>query len=79
MAHKVELIETRRGCAMLEKTPRYDVVLNGQRVGQLTFNMRGYIGYLPLHTGQKVDIGERPISAFRKEVARINREARANG
>jgi hypothetical protein len=77
MAHKVELIETRRGCAMLEKTPRYDVVLNGQRVGQLTFNMRGYIGYLPLPSGGAVDIGERPISAFRKEVARINREARA--
>lgn len=79
MPHVVKLVETRRGCAMMERTTRYDVVLNDQRIGQLSYNMRGYIGYLPLPGGAKLDIGERPIGAFRKEVARINREARANG
>lgn len=74
---KLELRETRRGCAMLEKTPRFDVILNGQIAGQLHFNMRGYIGYLPTPTGGKLDIGEKGITAFRREVSALNREARA--
>lgn len=62
---------------MLETTPRYDVVLNGAAVGELYFNTRGYVGYLPTVQGSKMDIGERGISAFRKEVAILNREAEA--
>ena len=71
--HKVELAATRQGCAICEKEDRYDVLLNGQKFGQLYFNTRGYVGYLPIHGGHKLDIGEKKISAFRKEVAAINR------
>jgi len=61
---------------MLETKMRYDVVLNGQVVGDLYFNMTGYVGYLPTPEGRKLDIGERGISAFRREIAALNREAR---
>lgn len=59
---------------MLETTPRYDVVLHGQVVGQLYFNMRGYCGVLPTPSGASLDIGEKSISAYRREVASLNRE-----
>jgi hypothetical protein len=72
----VELIETRKGCAMMEKESRYDVHLRGEKVGQLYFNMRGYVGLLPTPDGM-VDIGEVSISKFKKEVAQINREFKA--
>jgi hypothetical protein len=79
MSKAIELIETRRGCALLETHPRYEVRLHGKRWGELYFNMRGYTGYLPLPNGHVLDIGERGISAFRKEVGKLNREWAAAG
>ena len=38
--------------------------------------MRGYVGYLPLPTGSKLDIGEKGITAFRAEILIINKEAK---
>jgi len=80
MKKAIELVETREGCAICEKTPRYLVMFHGQRYGELYFNMTGYTGgYLPC-PGSKPDspiplhIGEKPISAYRKEIARLNRE-----
>ena len=76
----IELVETREGCAMLEHTPRYIVMFRGQRYSDLYFNMTGYTGGnlpslesnsdapVPLH------LGEKAISAYRREVARLNRE-----
>jgi hypothetical protein len=69
----IKLIKTRRGCAMLEKQDRYDVEFDGQVVGQLWFNMRGYVGTLPSPEGP-LSIGERPITAYKAEVAKLNRE-----
>jgi hypothetical protein len=41
--------------------------------------MTGYKGELPTPEGGTVDIGERPISAWRAEAAKLNREfARAD-
>ena len=77
--HKVSLRETRAGCSIMEREPRYDVLLNGQKVGQLYFNMRGYVGTLPLPNGKKIGLPESGITAWRKEAATINREALANG
>jgi hypothetical protein len=80
MKKAIELVETREGCAILETTPRYLVMFRGRRYGELYFNMTGYTGsYLP-SPGSKpdspipFDVGERAISAYRKEVARLNRE-----
>ena len=74
----IELIETRRGCACCETTPRFDVILYDVRVpgdrGQLYFNMTGYVGQLPTPDGAGVSIGERPITAWKAEAAKINRE-----
>lgn len=73
--HKVALIESRHR-AMLQTVPDYDVTLNGVRVDKLTFNMRGYIGALPLPDGRKIVLPESSITVWRREVATINREAR---
>lgn len=68
-------LEERSGRHILERTPRYDILVNGIRKGELYFNMTGYVGYLPTVHGHNMDIGERGISAFRKEVVQLNREA----
>jgi hypothetical protein len=70
----IELVENLRARAICETTPRFDVMLHGQKVDQLYYNMRGYVGYLPTPDGGRLDIGEKSISAFRREVAVLNRE-----
>lgn len=80
MAARIKIVENNRKRAIFETTPRYDVLLDGKLFSELCYNMRGYIGYLPIPSQDrpgefaKLDIGERPLSAFRKEVAAINRE-----
>ena len=78
---KITLIETRKGCAILERTPRYHVMFDGKFYGELYYNMTGYVGYLPSPkedgTIIPMNIGECGISAFRKEVARLNKEWKA--
>jgi len=74
MAKAIELVETRKGLAILETHSRYDVLLHGKKVGQLYFNMRGYVGTLPTSSGSELYIGERGISAYRKAAAQLNRE-----
>ena len=74
MAKAIQLVETRNGCAILEKEPRYDVLLHGEKIGQLYFNLRGYVGTLPTPRGTNLTIGERSISAYRQAVAQLNRE-----
>ncbi len=80
MKKAIELIETRKGCAILETTPRYIVMFRGSKFSELYFNMTGYIGSglpCPGEDPSKpvyLQIGEKAISAFRKEVARLNRE-----
>jgi hypothetical protein len=56
--------------------PRYLVMLNGEEVGHIYFNMRGYVGRLPQPSGIWVEMGESGISCFKREVAAINRDAR---
>lgn len=60
---------------MMEKQPRYDILVNDKVQGELYYNMRGYVGYLPTVHGSVMNIGERAISAFRKEAMILNREA----
>ena len=74
MAKAITLIETRTGCAICETQSRYDVLLHGKKVGQLYFNMRGYVGTLPTPSGNHLYIGERTITAYRKAVAELNKE-----
>lgn len=84
-ANRVTLVETRRGCEMCETTPRYDVMLDGRCVEQLTWNTRGYVGYLPIpviegneHAMRRgysfLSIGERPIAHYHRELKKVNRE-----
>jgi len=73
-AFRITLAE-RPGRQLLERQPRYAVLVNGVQQGELYYNMRGYQGYLPTVHGSKLDIGERGITAFRREVTLLNREA----
>lgn len=60
----------------LERKPRYEVQVNGARVGELYYNMTGFRGALMDVQGRTVDIGERGISAWKSQAAWINRDAR---
>jgi hypothetical protein len=70
----IELVENLSARAICESKPRYDVMLHGKKFDQLYYNMRGFVGYLPTPNGAKLDIGEKSIGAFRREVAVLNRE-----
>ena len=80
MKKAIELIETRKGCAILETTPRYIVMFRGSRYGELYFNTTGYTGSelpcpgadpsRPVH----LHIGERSIATYRRVIAGLNRE-----
>jgi hypothetical protein len=72
--YKLELQKTTQGCAMFESQPRYDIILNGEKVGQLYYNLRGYVGTLPTPDGMQLTIGEQPITTYKREVAALNRE-----
>ena len=74
MKHTIVLVETRENCSFCERTSRYNVLFNGKKVGQLYFNLRGYIGSLPTPNGHNLIIGEKPISAYRKEANKLNKE-----
>ncbi len=76
MAHVVSLREAPHKKAICEREMRYDVLVNGQFHGDLYFNMKGYVGALPLPDGSRLNIGERGISAYKAEIRRINKEAR---
>lgn len=76
----IRLVESNRGKQFLETTKRYDVIFRGEVFCQLYFNMRGYVGYLPCPpdegetTPGNLLIGEKGISEYRREIARLNRE-----
>jgi hypothetical protein len=78
MKHVVTLREAPHKRAICETKMRYDVLLNGEQVGELHYNMTGYRGVLPLAGGRRLDIGERGISVFRAEIRRINKEAQTS-
>ncbi len=61
----------------MEREKRYDVKVNGTKVDELYYNMTGYRGALMTIHGSRLDIGEKGISAWKKEAAALNREARA--
>jgi hypothetical protein len=58
-----------------EKAMRYEAHVNGRFVTDLYYNVGGYVGYLPLPDGQRLDIGCVGVGRIRKEVAAINRSA----
>lgn len=75
-ATAIQLVENFRAREMFEKQPRYDVLLHGKKVGQLYYNMTGFVGSLPTPDGGSLHVPEGGISRFRKEVAALNREFR---
>ncbi len=80
MKKAIELIESRESCAIAERTPRFIVMFRGRKYSELYFNLTGYTGGDLPCPGSKPDspmpchIGEKSIAAYRKAVARLNRE-----
>ncbi len=58
------------------RRPDYDMLVNGEVVGEVYYNLTGYVGSLPQQNGPALTVGEQGISVYRAEIARINREAR---
>lgn len=63
--------------SILQDKPDFWVLLNGKRVEQACYNLRGYRVGLPLPDGRVLDPGEISLTQLRKEIAKINREAKA--
>lgn len=59
--------------SFLETKPRYEVMLEDKKVGELYFNMKGYIGSIPTPSNSSMSIGERGIAAYKQEVAYQNK------
>jgi hypothetical protein len=74
MAKRVTIEERPRRMAMLETKMVYAVMLDGKEFSELYWNMRGYVGYIPTVGGGRLNIGERSLSNYRREVAEANRE-----
>ena len=77
----IELVQQKHGGGPFDQHPMYHVILNGEKHGELYFNMTGYTGcYLPTPPSEdrdkpgNLDIGERGITAYKNEIARLNRE-----
>jgi hypothetical protein len=70
----IELIETRQGCEIMETTPRYNVMLHGVKVEQLWWNLKGYVGNLPLPDGSSLYMPEGSLASFKRAISRLNRE-----
>lgn len=77
VAHVVTLREAPSKMAMLETKMRYDVLLNGAFHSELYFNTKGYVGSLPMPNGKNLSIGETSIAQYKKEISRINKDAKA--
>jgi hypothetical protein len=68
--------------AMMEREPRYMIMFRGKKWGELYYNMRGYVAAkgIPVPSSRRpgeaagLDIGERSINIFKKEIAKANRE-----
>lgn len=54
------------------KVPRYDVMVNGQKVGQLWWARYGYYGHLPIPVGN-ILVDDLPLNDVRKLVSYLNR------
>ena len=77
-APAITLVEAPRRMAMLETHMRYDVLLDGVHYDTLQYNMTGYIGKLPTPDGCPLSIGERGITAFKREISSLNKEFAAH-
>ena len=64
---------------LLETKGRYDLLLNGNKVSTVYYNMRGYLidNGIPLPGGGKFQLPECSLTTIKREIAAINREARA--
>ena len=78
MSHVIKIVEAPKKRSMCETKMRYDVLLNGKVFDTLYFNMRGYLGYLPLPDGTRLSMPEWGITAYKAEARRINAEAKAS-
>lgn len=58
---------------LCQEKPDYHVMLNGERVSDLYFNMTGYCGSIPKPKGGSVSIGECSLSEWKKFIAKMNK------
>lgn len=73
---KITLQESTRGRHFMERTKRWQVLLNGKPWGEpFYFNMTGFVGALPTPGGGKFSPPEVSLTRLRAIVADLNREA----
>lgn len=75
MLKHVITIQPTSGSSRGSDKPLQDVLVNGEKRGELYYNLRGYRGTLPMVDGSQMDIGEAGLSAWKREARILNREA----
>lgn len=60
--------------AICETEMPYDVLLDGEKVDEAYFNLRGYRAGIPTPGGGHLDPGEVSLAQLRRDIAHINRE-----
>lgn len=62
---------------VLQTKPDYSVMLNGKLHDRLYFNMRGYVGSLPMPGGGNLQLPEGSLASWKREARLIEKEAAA--
>jgi hypothetical protein len=75
MTFKLTIEET-NSRQFMEREKRYGVKVNGVPVDELYYNMKGWRGSLMTVHGERFDLGEKGISAWKKLAGTLNREAK---
>jgi hypothetical protein len=73
--HRVTL-RRKRSPHIMERHPRFEILVNGEAKGEAYFNMTGYRAGIPMHDGSTFDPGEVSEARLRSAVADVNRWAR---
>ena len=72
---RLRLAEKGGGWGSTSTPPDFNVLLDGQKVGECYFNMRGYTCFgLRIASGGELNLPEWPLGKVKREVAKLNRE-----
>jgi hypothetical protein len=72
--NRIELRSAPHKKSICETSMVYEIFFDGKVFDVLYFNTRGYVGYLPMPCGSKMNIGEKSLSAYVKEIRLLNKE-----
>ena len=75
---KAIMLKKSKKMAIAQSVPDYEVYFYGEKIGDLYFNMTGYVGWLPCPSERQaycpLTIGEASLAAYKREIKELNKE-----